>query len=72
MNHLIEPMDLSLTQLDDIFDLADKIQDKSNTSLFPNTYQVVIASSQKSQFTEDELTSLANRFTSKNWSLVWS
>lgn len=55
-----------------IIDLADKIQDKSDTSLFPNTYKVVIASSQKSQFTEDELTSLANRFTSKNWSLVWS
>lgn len=55
-----------------ILDLANKIADKSDTSVYTGTYTVKLKTSQKSLFSEDELTSLANQFTSKNWTLAWS
>ena len=55
-----------------ILDLANKIADKSDTSVYTGTYTVKLKSSQKSLFTEEELTALANQFTAKNWSLAWS
>ena len=55
-----------------ILDLATKIADKSDTSVYTGTYTVKLKSSQKSLFTEDELTALANQFTAKNWTLAWS
>ena len=55
-----------------ILDLASKIADKSDTSVYTGTYTVKLKSSQKSLFTEEELTALANQFTAKNWTLAWS
>lgn len=55
-----------------ILDLASKIADKSDKSVYTGTYKVSLKSSQKSLFTEDELTALANQFTAKNWTLAWS
>ena len=54
-----------------ILDLANKIADKSDTSVYTGTYTVRLKSSQKSLFTEEEITALANQFTSKNWTLSW-
>ena len=55
-----------------ILDLASKIADKSDTSVYTGTYTVKLKSSQKSLFTEEELTALAGQFTAKNWTLAWS
>ena len=55
-----------------ILDLANKIADKSDTSVYTGTQTVKLKKSQQSLFTEDELTALANQFTSKNWTLAWS
>ena len=57
---------------DSILDLANKIADKSDTSVYTGTYTVKLKSSQKSLFTEEELTALAGQFTAKNWTLAWS
>lgn len=56
---------------DTILDLANKIADKSDTSVYTGTYTVKLKSSQKNVFTSDEQTTLANLFTSKNWTLSW-
>ena len=57
---------------DSILDLANKIADKSDTSVYTGTQTVKLKSSQKSLFTEDELTALAGQFNAKNWTLSWS
>jgi hypothetical protein len=54
-----------------ILDLASKIADKSDKTIYTSTYTVKLRTSQQSLFTEDELTALANQFTAKNWTLAW-
>ena len=54
-----------------ILDLANKIADKSDTSIYTGTYKVRVKSSQKGLFTEEEQIELANRFTAKNWTFVF-
>ena len=55
-----------------ILDLANKIADKSDKTVYTSTYKVYLKSSQQSLFTEEELTALAGQFTAKNWTLAWS
>ena len=57
---------------DTILALANKIADKSDTTINTGTYKIMLKSSQQSLFTEAELTALANQFTAKNWTLAWS
>ena len=54
-----------------ILDLANKIADKSDTSVYTGTYKVRVKSTQKALFTEEEQIELANRFTAKNWTFVF-
>lgn len=56
---------------DTILDLANKLADKSDTTINTGTYKVTLKSSQQSLFTEDELTALAGQFNAKNWTLAW-
>ena len=55
-----------------IQDLADKISDKSDTSIYTSTNRVYLKNSQKDLFTEDELANLAAQFNAKGWTLSWS
>ena len=69
-NSSVKSFDISGAPLskESILDLASKIADKSNLT---TTNTVRLKSSQKSLFTEEELTALAGQFTAKNWTLAW-
>ena len=54
-----------------ILDLANKIADKSDTTIYTGTNTVTLKLALKNSFTDDELTALAGQFTAKNWTLAW-